>query len=401
MATAYDDGKSAADLAAVCAEAVQDLVIAPRFAMSNTDGRPLKIGFVSADLRGHSVSAFVEPLFANADPSEIELLVYANIAKPDAVTERLKSHVSLWRDTNDWDDHETSVAVAADGVDILFDLAGHTGDARLDLFALRPAPVQASWLGWPATTGLAAIDFKLSDALLTPADTTEPFTETPLNLAGPALCFQPPSFAPEVAPLPALANGHITFGSFNRIAKASPRTLALWAEVLTAMPSAQLYLKDNAFRCPVATAHYSDRLTAAGITPDRVTLNPSTTAKDEHLTHYGQVDIALDSVPYNGVTTTCEALWMGVPTVSLVGESSLSRYGLSVLTHAGFESCVATDGKGYVERALKLASNPTELSAIRQGMREHLKTTALLDGPAFAHNFAAGCREMVEIITNQ
>jgi protein O-GlcNAc transferase len=172
------------------------------------------------------------------------------------VTDRLKSHVSRWRDTSAW-----------------------------------------GWLGWPATTGLTAIDFKLSDALLTPADTTEPFAETPLNLAGPAVCFQPPSFAPEVAPLPALANGHITFGSFNRIAKASPRALALSAEVLVAMPPARLYLKDKARRCPVATALFSGRLSAAGITPDRVELNASATTKDEHLTHYSQVDIALDSVP--------------------------------------------------------------------------------------------------------
>ncbi len=395
LATAYDDGNSAEDLAAVCRAAVADLAIADRPSKRpRGPGEPLRIGFVSADLRSHSVGAFVEPLFAHFDPNRIALHAYANIAQPDAVTDRLKRLASGWRDTAAWTAEETAAAIRADGIDILVDLAGHTGDTRLDVFALRPAAIQASWLGWPSTTGLAAIDFKLSDALLTPPGSAEPMVETPIVLAGPALCFRPPDDAAAVAPLPALANGHVTFGSFNRIAKTSPRTLRLWAEILTALPDARLLLKDNGFRCAAAVAHFERRLQAAGIDPARATLMGSTATKAEHLALYGQVDIALDSMPYNGVTTTCEALWMGVPTVTLAGGQSLSRYGLTVMTHAGFPDLAAADGSGYVAQALALARDPQPLAAIRGVMRRRLRQSRLLDGKAFAADFADACAAM-------
>jgi len=395
MAIAYDDDADAETLANICAAAVAGMSVASRPPLGATDGRALRIGFVSADLRSHSVAAFVEPLFRCFDPNEIECHAYALASNPDRITDRLKGLASGWRDAAKWSDREICEAVRADGVDILIDLAGHTGDARLGVFAARPAPVQATWLGWPATTGLKAIDFKLSDALLTPPGATEAFTEQTLNLAGPVLCFQPPDDAPPPAPPPMLANGYPTFGSFNRIFKASPRTLRLWAAVLAAVPGSRMLLKDAAFRCPKTTAGILGRMAAAGIDLKRVTTLGSTPDRASHLELYSRVDVALDSVPYNGVTTTSEALWMGVPAVTLVGDRSLARHGLTVLTHAGLAECVATDEAGFIERARNLVADPNALTARRRDIRRDLAKSALLDGPAFAANFAAACREMV------
>lgn len=401
MATAYDDGKTSADLAAACRMAVAGLEIAPRPPIPAISDRPVRVGLVSADLRAHSVAAFVEPLFAHADAHEIDLRVYSLVSRPDAVTARLQVLVDRWVDIHDLETEAAFDAIRADGVDVLIDLAGQTSDARFDVFARRPAAVQASWLGWPATTGFAAIDFKLSDELLTPEDTTETLTERPMNLAGPAICFQPPDDAPPVADAPILTNGYPTFGSFNRVFKASARTLALWAGVLAACPTGRLLIKDGAFRCAATTARFQDRLVAAGIDPARATLLPSTATRAEHLEVYGQVDVALDSVPYNGVTTTSEALWMGVPTVTMPGDQALSRYGLSVLTAAGQSDCVATDPADFAARAAGLVADPPRLAERRGLMRRTVAESALLDGPAFARNFAKACRDMVETVRSE
>lgn len=398
MATAYDDGRTSADLAAVCRAAVADLAVVPRPPIRPIAGRPLRVGFVSADFRAHSVAAFVEPLFAHADPAEIEVYAYSLVAKPDAITRRLAGLATAWREARGWSTAAAVAAIRADDVDVLVDLAGQTSEARFDIFAARPAPVQASWLGWPATTGFDAIDFKISDVLLTPRDTTEVLTERPLNLDGPALAFEPPNDAPAIAPAPILANGYPTFGSFNRIFKASPRTLGLWADVLAATPDARLFLKDGAFRCPAASAHFLDRLDRAGIAPERATLKASTATRADHLACYGAVDVALDSAPYNGVTTTCEALWMGVPTVTVAGDQALSRYGLTVLFHAGLADCVAEDGADYVDRAVALVARPDRLADRRRSMRHRLAGSPLLDGAGFARSFARGCREMARTV---
>lgn len=402
LAAAYDDAVTTEELAAVCRDAVQDFpVCRGRPRLRDTTGRPLRVGFVSGDFRAHSVAAFVEPLFAHFDPARIACHAYSVVSRPDRITARLKRLATAWRDVHGWSADQLADAVRADEIDILIELAGPTGDVFLDAFAARPAPVQASWLGWPATSGSAAIDFKLSDALLTPPGGPETFFETPLNLEGPALCFQPPDDAPETAPAPILANGYPTFGSFNRVFKASPRTLRLWAAVLNRVRGGRLLLKDAAFRCPETSQRFLGRLEAAGIAPSRVRLVGSTATRADHLALYGEVDIALDSVPYNGVTTTCEALWMGVPTVSVVGDRSLARYGLTVLSHAGLRDCVATDGAGYVDRAVALAGDPAALADMRRGMRERLLASPLLDGPAYARNFAAACRRMLEIVAER
>lgn len=395
MATAYDDAATSEDLAAVCRAAVADLTVAPRPAFRSDAGEILRVGFVSADFRHHSVSAFVEPLFANAAAHGIEVFAYSLTQRPDRMTKRLRELAAHWRDARPWSTEAAHQRIQADRLDILIDLAGQTSEARFDIFAARPAPVQASWLGWPATTGLAAIDFKISDALLTPPKTAEKMVEAPLNLSSPALCFQAPDDAPPIAPAPMLTLGAPTFGSFNRIFKASPTTLRLWAAAMAAVPDARLLLKNSAFGCPAATARFQSRLEAAGISLDRVSLKPALPTRAAHLAVYGEVDLALDSAPYNGVTTTCEALWMGVPTVSLAGDQALSRYGLSVMTHAGLGDYVARNEDEFAEIARRLVADPAALSARRLAMRETMQASALMNGDAFAAGFADGCRDMI------
>lgn len=394
LAVAYDEDTSPADLAAACRAAVADITVGPRPPARPLGDRAVRVGLVSADFRSHSVSAFVEPLLDYADPAAIVIHAYASIARPDHVTARIADKAAHWRDMTGADAATLAAAVRADRIDILIDLAGHTGDAQLDVFGLRPAAVQASWLGWPATTGFAAIDFKLSDALLTPAGGAEPFAETPWNLNGPALCFRPPDDAGPVAPPPMLKNGYPTFGSFNRIAKASPRTIGLWAEIMAARPDARLLLKDKAFLCPAATERILRRLANAGIATERVTVHGQTPRKADHFALYGAMDVALDCMPYNGVTTTSEALWMGVPTVALAGQSSLSRYALAVLSHAGFPEWVADAPADYVACALALADDPPALARIRRDMRGRLAASPLMDGRRFARSFEAACRGM-------
>lgn len=401
MATAYDDGATSADLATTCRAAVAGLKIAARPRLRASDDGPVRVGFVSADFRHHSVSAFVEPLFANAASQGIDIHAYSLVQAPDKVTARLRDRAALWRDAAGWTTAEAVRQIRADDVDILIDLAGQTSEARFDIFAARPAPVQASWLGWPATTGLEAIDFKISDRLLTPPETTEALVEAPLNLAGPALCFQPPDDAPPIAPAPILTCGAPTFGSFNRVFKASPTTLRLWAAAMAAVPNARLVLKNSAFGCPVASDRFLQRLVAVGIAPTRVTLMNAQATRAQHLAVYDDIDIALDSAPYNGVTTTCEALWMGVPTVTIAGDQALARYGLSVMTHAGLPEYVAEDQGEFAEIVRRLVAEPERLAARRRTMRHRLTASPLMDGPAFANAFAQGCRTMLDRIRAQ
>lgn len=401
MATAYDDGATSDDLAAACRASVADLKIATRPQLRVGNDGPLRVGFVSADFRHHSVSAFVEPLFANAATHGIDVHAYSLVQTPDKVTARLRDRAAVWRDAADWTTAEAVRRIRADDVDILIDLAGQTSEARFDIFAARPAPVQASWLGWPATTGLTAIDFKISDRLLTPAETTETLVEAPLNLAGPALCFQPPDEAPPIAPAPILTRGAPTFGSFNRVFKASPTTLKLWAAAMAAVPDARLVLKNSAFGCPVASDHFLQRLAAVGIAPARVTLMNALATRAQHLAVYDDIDIALDSAPYNGVTTTCEALWMGVPTVTIAGDQALARYGLSVMTHAGLPEYVAEDQGEFAEIVRRLVAEPERLAARRRTMRHRMTASPLMDGSAFAESFAQGCRTMLDCIRRQ
>lgn len=356
--------------------------------------RRLRIGYVSPDLRRHSVAYFLEPLLAHHDRSQFEIVGYYNYAAADEVTARLRTLCDGWVPTIGLDDAAMAERIRTDGIDILVDLAGHTDGNRLPVFALHPAPVQATWLGYLTSTGLAAIGYRITDRHVDPEGYEAHAVERPVRLPACYVCYQPDPVAPEVGPLPADTNGHVSFGSFNNLAKIGPATVARWARVLAAVPGSRLLLKNR----NLADAGMRDllvrRFAAHGIGADRLQLNDWQAPHDEHLAAYHRVDIALDTWPYNGVTTTCEALWMGVPVVSRVGATHASRQGRTLLEAVGLGHLAQESDDGFIAACVVLANDRPALTQLRAGMRERLRASPLLDGARFARDMETAYREM-------
>jgi predicted O-linked N-acetylglucosamine transferase (SPINDLY family) len=354
--------------------------------------RRLRIGYVSPDFREHSVAQYLEPLLAAHNPAAVEIFAFAEMKRSDAVTERLRRLVAQWRNTAGLSDEAVARQVRDDRIDILVDLAGHTGDNRLGVFALKPAPVQATWLGYPGTTGLAAMDYRLTDALADPPATEAHSSETLVRLPHGFHCWQRPADAPEIAAL--APDRPPTFGSFNNVQKLSAEAIALWAELLRRVPDARLKLKSSWLsRAPVL-----DAIRAAfalhGIDAERIQAAGWIAAASSHLAAYGEIDVALDPVPYNGTTTTIEALWMGVPVVALEGARHAARVGVSVLTHAGAPELIATTKADYVDIAARLVRDRERLVQYRTTLRERMSASPLLDVRRFARDIEAAYRTM-------
>ena len=365
-----------------------------RFANSPEPERRLRVGFVSPDFRTHSVAYFVEPLLASLDRASIESFCYASLLRPDATTARLKGMAGHWLDIYGVPDAAIAERVRADGIDILIDLAGHTAGNRLGLFAHRPAPVQATWCGYCNTTGLGAIDWRVTDGIADPAGAERRHSERLVRLPHGFLCYAPDADASPVSPLPARDAGRVTFGSFNALPKLSEATLRLWAQILDAVPGSRLLLKAPQLRDRGARGLLMERLASAGVAAERVELAPSVPTTRAHLALYGRVDLALDPFPYNGTATTCEALWMGVPVVTLAGRVHAGRVGASLLAAAGLPELVAATEADYVARAAALARDLDRLEALRLGMRDRLAASPLLDRTGFARDFEGALRAM-------
>jgi protein O-GlcNAc transferase len=347
---------------------------------------PLRVGFVSGDLRNHPVGYFLEGLLANLDPAQVCLLAYPTVPRQDALTARIKHRFERWQCIADLNDEAAARMIHADGVDLLLDLAGHTAYNRLGLFAWRPAPVQATWLGYFATTGLAAMDWLIADhASVRPPDEGH-FTERIWYLPDTRLCFQAPQQAPAVAPLPALSRGTVTFGSFQNLGKINDRVLATWAQVLDSVPRSALRLQNAQLGDPRAQEQLRARLRTAGIDPQRVGLH-GRSPRLAYLQAYSEVDAVLDTFPYPGGTTTCEALWMGVPTLTLEGDRMLSRQGASLLHAAGLAQWIAKDSDDYVRKAVEHASDLHRLAQLRAALRDEVRVAPLFDAPRFARHF--------------
>lgn len=352
--------------------------------------RVLRIGYVSPDFREHSVARFLAPLLRAHDRSRVVVYSYADIAQADGVTERLKGLSDHWREIRGWSDEELARRIDEDAIDILIDLAGHTAGSRLRAFSLRPAPIQGTYLGYPNTTGLAEIDFRLTDAWADPPGMTESFyTEELERLPGGFLCFEPPESAPPVRPRPSRREGEVVFGSFNNPAKLGPPVLRTWGRILRELPGARLVLKSRGFGDAATRKRFLARFEAAGIAPRRLELIEHTATVQEHLGLYNVVDIALDPFPYHGTTTTCEALWMGVPVVSLAGRVHAARVGVSLLSRVGLDELVATDEDEYVGLALALAAAPERLRALHRTLRERTAGSPLCDHGAVAREVEA------------
>ena len=359
-------------------------------------GRCLRVGLVSADLRNHAVGFFLEGMLAALAAKaagSLQLIAYPCDPRRDELTARIKSACHGWRPAAGLTDEALARQIRDDGIDILIDLAGHTAHNRLPMFAWKPAPVQLSWLGYFATTGVAQIDYLLADPHTLPPEEESHFTETIWRLPETRLCFTPPAFDVAVGPLPALANGGTSFGCFNHLAKMNDAVVALWSRILLAVPGSRLLLKNRQLADAAQRDVTAARFAAHGIAATRLILEgPS--PRTDYLAAYRRVDLALDPFPYPGGTTSVEGLWMGVPVLSLALPRFLSRQGVGILMNAGLPDWIATDEADYVAKAIAHAGDIERLAALRAGLRQKVLSSPLFDAPRFAGHFEAALRGM-------
>jgi predicted O-linked N-acetylglucosamine transferase (SPINDLY family) len=348
--------------------------------------RRLRVGYLSSDFREHSVAAFIEPVLLHHDRDRFEICCYSDLPQPDETTHRIRAAADVWRDIHALSDADAARLIRDDRVDILIDLAGHTGNNRLGIFAAKPAPLQMTYLGYPNTTGLDTVDYRITDKVADPVGEDIYFSEKLLRLEGCFLTYLPNPNTPGVAPLPALANGHVTFGSFNNFSKINPGVLRLWASVLAQVPGSRLLLKCPALTDESVRARVSADLLALGIAAERIELMGHTRTRQDHLALYARVDIALDTFPYNGTTTTCEALWMGVPVLSMAGKHHAGRVGASLLNAAGLADWLADSAESFVRIAQNRAADVDGLAHLRTTLREQLACAPLCDAASFTRH---------------
>jgi protein O-GlcNAc transferase len=359
--------------------------------------RKLKIGYVSPDFRTHPVARFAWPLIANHDRSEFEIHCFSNVFAADQITKLFQQKADRWHDATRLDDDALADQIRREKIDILVDMAGHSRGNRLLVFARKPAPVQITWLGFPATTGLSAIDYRLTDAWADPPGSADSHcTEKLIRLPKTAWCYQP-LFEAQGNPLPPSqrsGNSAITFGCFNNFLKLNEPMLQLWAEILHRVPGSRLMLKSVSYSSDAFRISTLRSFAAMGLPVDRVDLLGWSDSSASHLTEYDRIDIALDTFPYHGTTTTCEALWMGVPVITLAGTTHLSRVGVSLLSNAGLEDLIAGSRESYVDIAVALAEDAQRLDHLRKTLRERLMNSPLMDAVGFTREVEAVCRQM-------
>ena len=375
-------------------ELVQQQAAAPYSSWAVAADPPrLRVGLLSGDLYAHPVGFFLEAVVAGLDRQRIELFAYPTHRRTDALTATLQTHCAAWRPLIGLSDAAAARQIHRDGIHVLLELSGHTMNNRLPITAWRPAPVQASWLGYFATTGVGAIDYFLADETSVPPAHRAHFSEQVCYLPETRLCFSPPADAPPVAPLPALRNGVLTFGCFQGLAKLSDRTLALWQRVLAAVPRSRLRIQSGRLASQAVCSRLRERCAAFGIEPQRLDL-AGPLPRPQYLAAHAEVDLILDTTPFPGGTTTCEALWMGVPTLTLAGDRLIARQGAGLLRAARLPDWVAESEEAFVARAVALAGDLPRLAALRAGLRQQLRETPLFDGRRFAANLDAALWRM-------
>jgi predicted O-linked N-acetylglucosamine transferase (SPINDLY family) len=356
----------------------------PRPTMASLAGRALRIGYVSADLCQHTVGLFVKDVIKSHDPDRIEVFTYSAGQIRDWVTHEIQLS-SCFRKVSDLSDQALAEQIESDRIDVLIDLSGHTAGSRLTAFAFRPAPIQVSWLGYFATTGLPSMDAVLLDEAHAPLGTEELFTERIVRLPSGRWCYVPVLWAPEVAPPPCLRNGFVTFGSFNNTAKYNHDVFRLWAEILEKVPDSRLILKWRTFNDELFCRQVNDAFKALHIRSDRIELRgPSFHAN--LLGEYADIDIALDPFPFSGGLTTCEALWMGVPVITMPQSRVVSRQTHAVLNQIGLGELSTSDRTDYLIMASKLAESPERLANLRRTMRSRMLGSGLTDVSGFTRS---------------
>jgi len=347
----------------------------------------LRVGLVSGDFWMHSVGHFLEGLLAHIDPARIELIAYPTHHREDELTARIRPYFSAWKPLYDKSDEDAARLIHADGVHVLLDLSGHTEHNRLPMFAWKPAPVQATWLGLPATTGVTEMDYVLGDPYALPVEFEKHFSETVWRMPESCLCLAVPSSSADVVELPALLAGYVTFGSFNNLAKMNDAVVATWAHILESVPNSRLLLKTKQLSDPVVCEMTRKRFASCGIAAERLLLCSTLASRDDHLAMYNKVDIALDTFPYPGVTTSAEALWMGVPVLSMHGDRFMSRTASSIAFNAGLPDWIAQNEEEYIAKAVSFSTDLERLSVLRASLREQVLASPLFDAQRFAKNF--------------
>ena len=348
----------------------------------------LKVGMVSGDFCNHPVGYFVEGILQHIDPERLELVAYDNLppSKHDRMSERLRQHFSAWHPLYGLSDEKVAAKIRADGIHVLLDLSGHTTYNRLPVFARKPAPVQATWLAYFATTGVEQIDYLIADPNVCPPGEESHFTEAIWRLPETYMCFTPPDIDVDTAPPPALDNGYITFGCFNNLSKMTDAVASLWAEVLKRVPGSKLFLKSAQLNDLPTQRRTVQRFAALGIPAERLIIEgPS--LRQHYLEAYNRIDIALDPFPYPGGTTTVECLWMSVPVLTLRGNRMLSHAGENIMRNAGLPDWISVDEADYVAKAVRFASDLPHLIALRSRLREQVLASPIFDAARFARNF--------------
>ncbi len=349
-------------------------------------GQPLRLGFVSSDFRHHATGVFLPPLLRGCRQGGWTVALYSNTRKEDALTQRFKEMCDDWRDIRYLDDAMAADLVRADGVDILFDLNGHTAGNRLGLFALRPAPMQISFMDYVCTTGLSQMDFLIHDGTQLPPKMAERFTERVLYLEPDTLVYAPPAYAPDVSPAPLAKNGFVTFGSFNALFKIGEDCIELWSAILRELQDSRLLIAAPNLKYDAAQERVKALFRKHGVDASRLTLLGEADHL-EHLSRYGLVDVVLDSQPYSGGLTTCEALWMGAPVIAMLGERIAGRHAASHLKAVGLGDLVATDLDSYARLAVELARDAQRLVSLRHGLRSLALNSPLCDTGRYLHRF--------------
>jgi len=354
------------------------------FANLGTTARKLRIGYVSGDFRNHSVAYFALPLIEAHDRDQFDIYCYSNNPREDEVTERFQSLADCWVVIRGMPDDAVAKQIRNDRIDILVDLSGHTGDNRLLVFARRPAPVLLSWLGYPNTSGLEAMDYRITDAVADPAGETDAlYSEQLIRIPSGFICYRNDARSSAVSASPEAKNGFITFGSFNTLGKVTEKVIDAWSELLRSVPNSRLVLKALSLQNEQTRASFVELFGKRGIAPERLDLL-GLLPKTEHFRLYSQIDIALDTFPYNGTTTTCEAMWMGVPVVTLSGNYHAGRVGASILHQVGLTEFIAHDRASYLSLARSLASDAQRRSSLRASLRERIQNSALMNQSVFA-----------------
>ncbi len=352
----------------------------------DTKNKTINVGYISGDFRVHSVGYFIEPIIENHDADKFTIVCYADNPSSDEITDRIKSHASTWRSIYNVGDKAVISMIQKDNIDILVDLAGHSGDNRLTLFLQKPAPIQVSYLGYPNTTGLSTMDYRLTDSFADPERYDRFYTERLVRLPDCFLCYRPPDTAPEVHPTPALKNGFVTFGSFNNLSKINDYTIKVWADLLHAVPDSQLLLKSKPFADNDTLTRFRELFIQRGIPENRLQFKGHSYTQEDHLREYNNIDIALDTFPYNGTATTFESLLMGVPVITLIGNRHAGRVGYSILSNLGKVELIASSAPEYITKAINISKDVALLDRMRQNLRKTLLSSKLCDGKKFTKN---------------